>query len=179
MVSIKNYLVNLAIILMAGMFYFSCKSENKGNNGEQEGDAVTDTIHVKDSARQHSMSQTLNGKIGFSSQWNSGWMDLKSPTDFKKGDSLDIFVGGTAHRVVLRLLSESDDPNSPSGIVGRTHTVNSNGEIQVCLNRDFQSVIQISVHGGESPWDVYPLGSNNGPATLQGVTWLKKADNLN
>ena len=115
----------------------------------------------------------LEGKIGLSKQWKSGWIDLNEPTNFYKGDSLSVIVGGTAKKIILRLLSSNNDPNSPIGIVGRIHEVNGNGEVNVRLSKDYSKVIQISVHGGENPWGVYPLGLNNAAAFIQSVRLIR------
>ena len=113
-------------------------------------------------------SQQLRGKTGQSSQWKSGWIDLRAIIDFNKGDTLIIKVGGTATKILVRLLSRGDDPNSPSGIEGDIRKVPANRIIKVVLESDYKQVQQISVHGGPDPFG-YSLGQNNGAATLVNV----------
>jgi hypothetical protein len=112
--------------------------------------------------------QQLKGKIGSAKQWCSGWIDLQRITDFKNGDTLIIRVGGTATRVLVRLLARGEDPNSSSGIIGDARKIPSSRIIKVVLESDYDQIKQISVHGGPNPFDV-PLGQGNGCATLQNV----------
>lgn len=156
----------------------SCNADKKSKNSNNE----NSTKQIEESSTpvkpselgQNEITITeLKGEIGQSGQWKSGWLILDKHTNFYKGDSLVVIVGGTAEKIVLRLLSSGSDPNSPSGIVGRIHKVNNNGEVKVGLSRDHSNVTQVSVHGGENPWDVYPLGSGNGAAFIQSVTLIR------
>ena len=109
----------------------------------------------------------LAGEKGSSSRWGSGWLDLATAMDFAAGDVLRLRVGGTAGKVLVRLLPDGEFPDSSDGIVGGVVTVPENRIVEVTLNEDRKGIIQISVHGGPSPWDKYPLGSGNGSAMLE------------
>ena len=86
--------------------------------------------------------------------------------DFKRGDKLRLRVGGTATKILVRLLSRGTDPNEPIGIVGGIVDVPKDRTVEIDLNTNFNDVVQISVHGGSNPWGLYSLGQGNGPATL-------------
>jgi hypothetical protein len=107
----------------------------------------------------------ISGRLGISES-GSGYLDLKSPVNFRSGDELRILVGGTARKVVIRLLAKGGKPESPVGIVGGPLDVPSGRIVRVVLSAARDDVVQISVHGGENPWNQIPLGSGNGPATL-------------
>jgi hypothetical protein len=111
----------------------------------------------------------LAGRTGASSQWDSGWITLDAVADFKRGDQLKIRVGGTAHRMVLRLLPKGASPDEPTGVDGGVIVVPEDRVVLVALEDDHEDVEQISVHGGPSPWNLYSLGEDNGNATLQTV----------
>ncbi len=170
-------------ILIFGLFILvfcitSCDTKRKDNNStsENSSEQIKKNIETFESVEQKQNEITvieLQGAIGLSKQWNSGWLDLNKPLDFYSGDSLIVVVGGTAERIVLRLLSAGKDSNSPSGVVGRIHQVNNNGVIHVKLSRDYPNIIQVSVHGGENPWGVYPLGAGNGAAFIQNATLIR------
>ncbi|RLB91598.1 MAG: hypothetical protein DRH50_10840 [Deltaproteobacteria bacterium] len=111
--------------------------------------------------------QFLAGESGFSSQWGSGWIDLATPTDFAAGDHLRLKIGGTSNKIVVRLLQKGISPESSTGMLGGAITVPGNRVVEVALDTDRKGIIQISVHGGPNPWGKFPLGGNNGPATLE------------
>lgn len=113
--------------------------------------------------------QSLQGSIGSSTRWGSGWIDLDVVTSFKRGEKLQIRVGGTAHSILVRFLPEGSNPNDPVGIDGGIIKVPENRIVQVTLEEDHDNIEQISVHGGPNPWDLYPMGDDNGPATIQKV----------
>jgi len=48
--------------------------------------------------------QRIRGRLGASRQYGSGWLDLAATTSFTKGERLRLSVGGTAMKVVIRLL---------------------------------------------------------------------------
>ena len=75
-------------------------------------------------------------------------------------------IGGTAETIVVRFLSKDDNPNDPIGIDGGVVEVPESRVVQITLNEDHTDVIQVSVHGGRNPWNLYPLGGGNGPATV-------------
>lgn len=118
--------------------------------------------------------QLLQGSIGVSSEYMCGWLDLASVTDFYRGETLKLRIGGSAKRILLRLLPQNIDPNSRSGIVGGPLVVPEGGQVVVMLEENHSSVKQISVHGGPNPFGLYPLGGGNGPATLISVTHIPK-----
>jgi len=111
----------------------------------------------------------LQGRIGHSTQWGSGWLDLTVVRDFKQGDKLRLKVGGSAKKIVVRLLSEDDSPDDPAGVDGGPIEVPQNGMVDKTLLENHSKVKQISVHGNENPWGQFPLGGGNGPATLLGA----------
>jgi len=109
----------------------------------------------------------LVGRIGSSATWGSGWIDLTNPVNFSKGEKLRIKVGGTADRVVVRLTQKGADPDSSSGVIPVIMPVpHDNRTIEVLVPDEMRQVIQASVHGLSNPWNQFPLGSGNGPATL-------------
>lgn len=111
-------------------------------------------------------AESLDGAIGSSSRWSVGWLDLEKITDFKKGDRLKITVGGTAKKILLRFLPKGADPNDPIGIDGGPRQVPNSRVIEVVVESDHKNIRQISVHGGPNPWGDFPLGQDNGAATI-------------
>ncbi len=111
-------------------------------------------------------AESLTGRVGVSSQYGSGWIDLKPIKRFKAGDKLRLKIGGTAQKIVVRLLPEGGDPNDPVGVVETDLAVPRGRVVTVTLKEDHPMTMQISVHGGPKPW-TYSLGENNGPATLE------------
>jgi hypothetical protein len=107
----------------------------------------------------------LSGDIGVSSRWRSGWLDLDTVTDFQKGDRLEIEIGGTAQRILVRLLPKGESPDESIGIIGGVVEVPVDRRVTVTIPDTWKDVVQISVHGGPNPWN-RGLGHNNGPATL-------------
>jgi hypothetical protein len=112
--------------------------------------------------------QQVDGATGTSSQWQSGWLDLTTPTVLAKGDRLRITVGGTANKVVVRILRDGESPNDPVGVIG-VFEVPTSRILDIVLDDDFAGVKQVSVHGGSRPWGTYDLGESNGPATVSRV----------
>jgi hypothetical protein len=139
--------------------------------------AVAPTVGRRDAAvsatatdrKPDAVCQSFSGSIGSSAQWSSGWIELDAPTDFRRGEPLRLTVGGSARKVVVRLLGRFDDPNSPNGVDGGVLDVPPNGTILLTVQRDHPATRQISVHGGVNPWGLYRLGGGNGPATLLSV----------
>jgi hypothetical protein len=113
-------------------------------------------------------TQLLTGESGSSSQWGSGWLNLPAPRDFAKGEQLRLRIGGSAEKILVRLLAKGMSPDSSRGLLGGTITVPEDRIVEVPIDIDRKSVIQISVHGGPNPWDK-SLGQRNGPATLEAV----------
>ena len=85
---------------------------------------------------------------------------------FQKGDKLRLQIGGTAKKILVRLLARGISPDTPSGIVGGSLNVPANRIVEIKLDSDYKNIIQISVHGHSRPWNLYNLGAQNGPATL-------------
>jgi hypothetical protein len=112
------------------------------------------------------------GSIGISEQWGAGWIELR-PTDFRAGDILRLRVGGTAQRILVRLLARSQDPDSPVGILDDAISVPASRIVEVRLRRDYPGTVQISVHGRANPWGLYELGASNGPANLLSVDLIR------
>jgi hypothetical protein len=100
--------------------------------------------------------------------WQSSWLDLKRPADFKTGEKLRIKVEGTAENVLVRLLPSNSDPNSSDGREGNVRKVPANGILEVKLEHDHPNVKQISVHAGKEAWGT-PLGGNNGTVRVISV----------
>jgi hypothetical protein len=111
-------------------------------------------------------AQVIKGKIGSSRPWGSGWLDLPNPVDFATGDRLRLSVGGKATKILVRLLPQGGDPNKAIGVLGGVIIVPKSRIVEVTLPEDRKQVVQISVHGGPSPWGTNPLGAGNGPATI-------------
>jgi hypothetical protein len=118
-------------------------------------------------------SVRLIGKTGRSPDRNAGYIDLSPPVDFQKGDKLRISVGGTASRVVVRLLPRGFAPTEHDIIVEQKGEVSKSRTVDVVLTSDYKDIVQISVHGGPSPWNEFPLGEDNGPAMLLQVERLR------
>ncbi len=117
--------------------------------------------------------QILAGETGSSTRWGSGWLDLANITDFEAGDLLRLRIGGTANKVLVRLLPEGRFPDSSVGILGGPVTVPGNRIVEVVLDKERKGIIQISVHGGPNPWGKFPLGGGNGPATLEAAELVR------
>lgn len=116
----------------------------------------------------------LTGQVGASSKWGSGWLDLSSPMDFAKGEMLQLKIGGTAQKVVVRLLPKGRSPDSTDGIIGDVLAVPKDRIVSIQLTSAHKSTAQISVHGGSNPWGMYSLGESNGPATLESAKLVRK-----
>lgn len=114
-------------------------------------------------------SEVLMGTIDDSPRWGSGWLELNGPRDFSQGNKLSLYIGGDAEKVKVRLLPKGSDPNSRAGILPGVYQVPDDRIVVIKLLANRPSIVQVSVHGGSNPWGKYPLGGNNGPATLEQV----------
>jgi hypothetical protein len=156
----------MIFIFAVGTLVTGCKK----TTGEQSVSTTTQqkAVAVKPEPAPTSKEITipLIGEKGVSSRWGSGWLDLSAPTDFLNGDRIRIKVGGSATKVLVRLLSNGQSPDTSAGRIGGTITVPADRIIEVNLKYDRRETIQVSVHGGPNPWDI-PLGGGNGPATLE------------
>jgi len=113
--------------------------------------------------------ELLAGETGHSSRWGSGWQDLPTPTDFGGGDRLRLRIGGTASKILVRLLPRGVSPDSSVGVMGGALSVPDSRVVEIVVDSDRKNVVQISVHGGPNPWGRFRLGPDNGPATLESV----------
>jgi hypothetical protein len=166
------------IIVLISVAMFGCgKSEEHAGEPNKKKEAVPIEAIKTASEGEDEVNpepRLLAGEIGSSSSWGSGWLDLATVTDFKTGDILRLHIGGTAGKVLVRLLPEGKFPDSSVGIVaGGAITVPENRIVEVVLNNDRKGIIQISVHGGSNPWGKFTLGSVNGPATLESATLVR------
>ena len=158
----------LALVAMNGC---SKKEEGAGEQGGKDGTISKEQIQTAPEAETE--SNILSGEFGSSSRWGSGWLDLATVTDFAAGDILRLRIGGTAKKILVRLLAEGKFPDSSVGIVGGAVTVPENRIVKVVLDNDRKGIIQISVHGGPNPWGRFPLGGGNGPATLEAAELIR------
>jgi len=108
----------------------------------------------------------LSGSFGMSQQWNTGWIDLTTITNFQAGDRIRLKVAGAARRIVVRFLAQGASADSPAGVEGGIITVPPDGNVIVTLQQSYQTIKQISVHGGPNPWGIFPLGDGNGAVML-------------
>jgi hypothetical protein len=106
----------------------------------------------------------LEGVIGASAQWGSGWLDLNARPRLSSGAKLRIAIGGTARKILVRVLREGESADNPTGVLG-SYEVPKDRIVVATTTRPFENVKQISVHGGKKAWD-WPLGDDNDPATL-------------
>ena len=118
-------------------------------------------------------AQKLQGTTGKSAQWGSGWLDLASPLSISKGQHLVLSIGGTATKIIVRLLPEGASADTTVGVIPEPVAVPKSRIVDIVVPDDRKQVIQISVHGGPNPWGQFPLGEGNGPATIQSAE-LKK-----
>lgn len=118
-------------------------------------------------------SKPVTGRTGVSSRWGSGWLDLDTAMDFLKGDRLRLTLGGTAAKIFVRLLPRGESPDESVWIIGGAITVPQSRIVEVTLPADRKQIIQISVHGGPSPWN-RGLGGGNGPATVEAVELIRR-----
>lgn len=163
--------VRKLIFIIISLLFFSCTSPDKNAPtkplvGTAPKAPYTEVIHGTG-------EKELSGVIGSSLQWKSSWIDLDEPHNFKNGETVRISLGGNAKAVIVRLLSIKDDPNSPAGVVGRPVIIDENGVVIVKLDNDYNAIKQISVHGGENPWGVYPMAPGNGSPIIQHIYLTK------
>jgi hypothetical protein len=114
----------------------------------------------------------LDGIAGASSRWGAGWIDFVKPMDFETNDRLRLKVGGTAEKIIVRLLEEGQFPDEPAGIVGYSIEVPKDRIVEIVLHKAHKKIVQISVHGGPKAWH-FPLGADNGPATLVSAEFIR------
>ncbi len=129
---------------------------------------------VELAARRLPIELSLSGELGAASgpSWSAAWLDLASATDFEVGDLLRFEIGGSARRVVVRLLPKGGDPGTQIGVVGGVISVPYDRILEVVLKRRRRAVVQISVHGGSNAWSM-ALGAGNGSVTLDRVDLVR------
>lgn len=118
------------------------------------------------------IGQPLDCSYGASSQGGSGWCKLNAPMNLAEGLCMRLSIGGTADKILVRVLRDGEDPNTAVGLLGDPVSVPKDRKVIVKLGKRYSNVVQISVHGGRKPWNT-PLGSQNGPATLDFVERIK------
>lgn len=121
---------------------------------------------LADAARAPIAARLLSGEKRFSTKWGSGWLDLDSPRDFKAGEKLRLSIGGIASNIKIRFLPKGQSSGSTAGMLKDVFAVPKSRIIEVEFSKDRSQIVHISVHGGPKPWGKYPLGTYNGPATL-------------
>jgi hypothetical protein len=109
--------------------------------------------------------QRIPGTPGVDGRYGSGYLDLATPVTFVQGERLRLRIGGTAKKVVVRLLPTGSSPSEAVGIID-TFDIPPDRALVLTLDSQHPQIRQISVHGGPKPWDIYDLGGGNGPATL-------------
>ena len=114
-------------------------------------------------------AEAITGTTGAAPQWGSGWMVLTPPMDFYKGEKLRLTVGGSAKKIVVRLLPRTQSPETSAGVIGGPVDVPSTRIVEITVPQDRKEVSQISVHGGPNPWNEYYLEGDNGAATITSV----------
>ena len=169
----KKLLIYNIILLLVAIGGCGNKDED-GDGNELRSKTKPDSLQeIQNSATAQTNFMTepqlLAGETGSSQRWGSGWLDLAKITDFTAGDMLRLRIGGSANKVLVRLLPEGKFPDSSVGTVNGPISVPKNRIVQVVLDKKRKDIIQISVHGGPNPWGKYPLGDGNGPATLEMV----------
>ena len=109
----------------------------------------------------------LNGIPGSSAAYGSSWLNLEMPITFERGTCLNLTVSGG--RILVRLLPAGQSADDPVGIIGPAVAVPQGGQLVIRLDRRYENIIQISVHGSPRAFNE-SLGDNNPPAHLQGVS---------
>lgn len=141
-----------------------------GKSFDQLPGLVTTLMRARTNAEPQYKTERLQGYTESSAEHGSGWLNLLTATDFRKGERLRIVVGGDAKKVLVRLLSDLNRRDQFEGVLATPIDV-INGIVEVKLKKDHPGTLQISVHGGAKPWGV-ALGRNNPGATLVSVDRL-------
>lgn len=112
---------------------------------------------------------SLSGQQGSSNQWGSAWLELSQAVDLASGEKVQIQLGGEADAVIVRLLLRGQDPGMRVGVLSKPLRVTEDNVVSMPINSEVRSVVQISVHGGPSPWGMDDLGQSNGAALINSV----------
>jgi hypothetical protein len=111
-------------------------------------------------------AEVLQGTIGVSQQWGSGWVNLAKVTTFKKGDRLRLTLRNrNADEILVRFLPLGGNPDTKAGLIPHPIQVPPNLVVEVALETEHADIVQISVHGGQLAWDIR-LRDGNGGAEL-------------
>ena len=78
--------------------------------------------------------------------------------------------------VLVRILRIGEDPNQAVGLIGNPISMPSDRQIVARIKTTYRNVIQISVHGKESPFGIF-LKNQNGPATLEFAEIIECSNN--
>jgi len=171
----NKFFVLIIVLGLVAMNGCSKSDEGTGEPGGKNKAVSNEAIQTASEGKteENSEPRLLAGETGLSPRWGSGWLDLPTVTDFAAGDVLQLRIGGTAAKVLVRLLPEGTFPDSSVGIVGGAVIVPENRIVDIVLDNDRKNIIQISVHGGPNPWGRFLLGGGNGPATLESATLVR------
>jgi hypothetical protein len=156
-----NTLAKTILVCLITLFTFSCRQESQKSSvktGNDTAQKATQADYI-----------TINGSIGESGEWGSGYLDLDSMLTLNKGTTLKLEIGGEAKMILVRILVQGKSPDQPVGILGK-FKVTENRMVEVKLVQDFRNIKQISVHGNPKAWS-YSLGASNGKATLVSASW--------
>lgn len=134
---------------------------------ESKPDARSGTSAATDVPEDGAECTPLEGLIGASDEWGSGWIVLERLTDFPAKAELRFEVGGTAEKILVRLLRAGADPNTAAGELGK-YDVPGDRHLAVKLPSARREITQISVHGGPKPFG-RSLKPGNGGATIESV----------
>jgi hypothetical protein len=115
--------------------------------------------------------EAMPGTVGASTQYGSGWIDFPKPVDFSRGERLRMVIGGSATKILIRMLSKGQSRDGSEGLLGGVVDVPKTRVVELALGENRAAVVQISVHGGPNPWGKFPM-PGNGPATLQTIERL-------
>jgi TIR domain-containing protein len=126
----------------------------------------------------------LQGDFGSEGESYASWIDLAVPEGFVAGDRIKLTLGdpirhsdGPAQKLLVRLLRHNEKAGKPFGVLApEGMAVPPSRILEVKLTRDYDNVVQISVHGGETPWH-YFLGKGNGSAKLLNAELISVAKN--
>ena len=138
-------IVVLSLVAIDGC---SKKEEGAGEPGGKNGAVSNEAIQTASEGQTEAKPKPklLAGEIGSSSRWGSGWLDRATVTDFAAGDVLLLRIGGTASKVLVRLLPEGKFPDSSVGIVGGGGVgVPGNRIVEVVLDNGYAPKIYVTV----------------------------------
>jgi hypothetical protein len=126
-------------------------------------------------AHAFACADQLKGQIDQASgpKWQSTYMDLEPPRDFKSGERLQIKLQGSAQWVRVRLLPQDARADRPTGALEGKMRVPPGGLLEITLQKDHLKVKQISVHAGKEAFGDL-LGTQNGEAEIVRIDVLPR-----